>query len=262
MDFTLHIWRQANVSSRSDSVSSTLSSAPGRLETHKISGITPDTSFIEMLDMLNARLIEEGKEPFAFESDCLEGICGTCSLMINGIAHGPEQGVTTCQLFMRSFADGDSITVEPWRSKSFPILKDLAVDRSAFDRIIQAGGFISVRTGGTPDANALPVPKNKAETAMDAAQCIGCGACVASCKNGSAMLFVAAKVSHFANLPQGQVEASRRARRMVAQMDHEGFGNCTNQYECEAVCPKEISVKFIGQLNRELLKAALCHDED
>lgn len=245
MDFTLHIWRQDSPNS------------PGRLETHRVTDISPDMSFLEMLDTLNIKLTDSGEQPYNYECDCLEGICGTCSLVINGVAHGPESAVTTCQLFMRSFEDGESITIEPWRSRAFPIIKDMVVDRSAFDRIIQAGGFISARTGGTPDANAMPVPKPQAETAMDAAQCIGCGACVASCKNGSAMLFVAAKVAHLASLPQGRVEAAERATAMVSQMDAEGFGNCSNQYECEAVCPKEISVKFIGLLNRELFKAAL-----
>lgn len=255
MDFTLHIWRQ-DKQDTSDHL------GLGHMEVHQVTNIAPDVSFVEMLDILNSKLVESGKEPFAFESDCLEGICGTCSLVINGIAHGHERGVTACQLFMRNFNDGDTITVEPWRAKAFPVIKDLVVDRSAFDRIIQAGGYVSVRTGGNPDANATPVSKDKSDMAMDAAQCIGCGACVASCKNGSAMLFVAAKVSHFANLPQGQVEAAMRAKKMVAKMDEEGFGTCTNQYECEAVCPKEISVKFIGQLNRELFRAALRGEED
>lgn len=246
MDLTLHIWRQRNEQD------------PGCIETYQIGGISGDMSFFEMLDTLNVSLVEEGKEPVAYDCDCLEGICGTCSLVINGVAHGPESGTTTCQLHMRSFKDGDHIFIEPWRSKAFPIVKDLVVNRSAFDRIIQSGGFVSVSTGGTPDANSLPVSKKDADTAMDAAQCIGCGACVAACKNGSAMLFVAAKVSHMANLPQGKVEARDRVRSMVSQMDKEGFGNCTNQYECEAVCPKEISVKFIGQMNRELFKASFC----
>lgn len=249
MDFTLHIWRQKNCHT------------PGQLETHRMTGISSDTSFIEMLDMLNATLVESGQQPFSFECDCLEGICGTCSLVINGVPHGPETGITTCQLHMRSFQDGDTITIEPWRAKAFPVIKDLVVDRQAFDRIIQAGGFISVRTGGAPDANAIPIPKASAEKAMDAAACIGCGACVAACKNSSAMLFVAAKVSHFANLPQGHVERARRVKKMVSVMDAEGFGNCTNQYECEAVCPKEISARFIGELNRELIRAAIVPEE-
>jgi succinate dehydrogenase / fumarate reductase iron-sulfur subunit len=217
--------------------------------------INANMSFLEMLDVLNEELELKGEDPIAFDHDCREGICGTCSLMINGIAHGPGGGKTTCQLYMRHFKDGDHIYVEPWRAKPFPVIKDLVVDRNSFDRIMAAGGFISVNTGGAPDANALPVPKADAELAMDAAACIGCGACVASCKNASAMLFVAAKVSHLAHLPQGQPERERRARNMVAQMDKEGFGNCTNQYECEAVCPKEISVKFIAKMNREYLRA-------
>ena len=213
-------------------------------------------SFIEMLDSVNRELIENGEEDrVAFDCDCLEGICGACSLVINGIAHGPESGTTTCQLHMRSFADGEHIYIEPWRAKAFPVIKDLVVNRGAFDRIIQAGGFVSVNTGGTPDANALPIPKKEADIAMDAAQCIGCGACVASCKNGSAMLFVAAKVSHLAHLPQGKTEKRERVLKVVEVMDKEGFGNCTNQYECEAVCPKEISIRFIAEMNREYLTA-------
>lgn len=245
MDFTLHIWRQKSPQDE------------GHFETHRAKNISSNMSFIEMLNVVNDELIAKGEEPVAFECDCLEGICGTCSLMINGKAHGPQKAVTTCQLHMRSFSDGDQITIEPWRAKPFPILKDLVVDRSSFDRIIQAGGFVSVNTGGAPDGNCLPVPKEEADVAMDAAQCIGCGACVASCKNGSAMLFVAAKVSHLAHLPQGQPERSRRAQEMVKAMDKEDFGACTNQAECEAACPKEISVRFIAELNRDYRKSIL-----
>lgn len=243
MKVTLHVWRQPNAQSA------------GRMVRYQSPEINANMSFLEMLDVLNEELVLKGEDPIAFDHDCREGICGTCSLMINGIAHGPGGGKTTCQLYMRHFKDGDHIYVEPWRAKPFPVIKDLVVDRSAFDRIMAAGGFISVNTGGAPDANALPVPKADAELAMDAAACIGCGACVASCKNASAMLFVAAKVSHLAYLPQGQPEREQRARNMVAQMDKEGFGNCTNQYECEAVCPKEISVRFIAKMNREYLRA-------
>ena len=214
-------------------------------------------SFLEMLDVVNEGLVKSGQEPIEFDSDCREGICGTCSLVIDGVPHGAqkEPGTAVCQLHMRRFKDGDTITIEPWRAKAFPIVKDLVCDRSAFDRIIQAGGFVSVNTGGAPDANALPIAKPDADRAMDAAACIGCGACVAACKNASAMLFVSAKVSHLASLPQGKVEAKDRVLKMVAQMDKEGFGNCSNQSECQAVCPKEISVDFIAQLNREYLKS-------
>ena len=245
MDFTLHIWRQKGPQEI------------GRLVAYRVSGISPDMSFFEMLDSLNRYLEESGEEPIAYEYDCLEGICGTCSLMINGRAHGPCRGTTTCQIHMRSFKDGDHLTIEPFRASAFPLLKDLLVDRSAFDRIIQAGGFVSVNTGGAPDGNSLPIPREMAEEAMDAAACIGCGACVASCKNSAAMLFTAAKVIHLASLPQGQPERYRRVRSMVAAMDDEGFGSCTNQYECEAVCPKEISAKFIALLNRDFLRASL-----
>lgn len=245
MKVTLHVWRQPNAQVK------------GKMMTYQTPEITGDMSFLEMLDVLNETLIVKGENPIAFDHDCREGICGTCSLMINGIAHGPEKAVTTCQLYMRSFKDGDHIYVEPWRAKPFPVIKDLVVDRSAFDRIMAAGGFISANAGGAPDANAIPIPKDDAELAMDAAACIGCGACVASCKNASAMLFVAAKVSHMAHLPQGHVERTHRVRSMVQQMDEEGFGNCTNQYECEAVCPKEISVKFIAKMNREYMRANL-----
>lgn len=245
MDLTLHIWRQGNGEKR------------GKMVTYPVTGIESHMSFFEMLDKLNVELTEKGEDPVSYECDCLEGICGTCSLMINGIPHGPESGTTTCQLHMRSFKDGDHIYVEPWKAKPFPIVKDLVVDRTSFDRIMHAGGFISVNTGGAPDANAVPIAKEDADQAMDAAQCIGCGACVATCKNGSAMLFVSAKVGQFAKLPQGQPERQRRVLSMVNQMDEEGFGNCTNQYECEAVCPKEISVDFISLLNRDYLKAKL-----
>jgi succinate dehydrogenase / fumarate reductase iron-sulfur subunit len=212
-------------------------------------------SFLEMLDIVNERLTEKGEDPIAFDSDCREGICGSCSLVINGFPHGGQSGTAACQLHMRKFKDGDVITIEPWRAKSFPIIKDLVCDRGSFDRIIQAGGFVSVSTGGAPEANSLPIGKNAADRAMDAAACIGCGACVAACKNASAMLFVSAKVSHLAQLPQGQVEAKERVRSMVEQMDKEGFGNCSNQSECQAACPKEISVDFIAQMNREYLRS-------
>lgn len=245
MKVTLHVWRQPNAH------------VSGKMTVYETPEISPDMSFLEMLDVVNEDLNMKGVDPIAFDHDCREGICGACSLMINGIAHGPGGGKTTCQLYMRQFKNGDHIYIEPWRAKPFPVIKDLVVDRSAFDRIMAAGGFVSVNTGGAPDANALPVPKQDAEIAMDAAACIGCGACVASCKNASAMLFVAAKVSHLANLPQGQPERTRRVRNMVLQMDKEGFGNCTNQYECEAVCPKEISVNFIAKMNREFARASL-----
>jgi succinate dehydrogenase / fumarate reductase iron-sulfur subunit len=250
MNFTLHIWRQKNADD------------PGRMATYDAHDIAGDMSFLEMLDVVNQELVEKGQEPIAFDSDCREGICGSCCLMINGIPHGPERGVATCQTYMRNFRDGQEIYVEPWRARAFPLIRDLVVDRSAFDRIVQAGGFVSVNTGGAPDGNALPVPKPDAERAMDAAECIGCGACVAACKNASAMLFTAAKVSHLALLPQGRPERQARARQMVEQMDREGFGNCTNYYECEAACPKKISVQFIAQLNREYLAACLDGSDD
>jgi len=245
MDFTLKIWRQEN------------STARGKFETYSLTGISPDCSFLEMLDILNQQLISKVEKPVCFDHDCREGICGSCGLYINGRHHGPDRGVSTCQLHMRKFRDKDTIIIEPWRAKPFPVIKDLVVDRSAFDKIIQAGGYISVSTGGVPDANAIPVQRADAETAMDAAACIACGACVAACKNASAMLFVAAKVSQFAVLPQGRIEAKERALRMVAKMDELGFGNCTNTGACEAECPKEISLSHIARLNREYLGAKL-----
>lgn len=245
MNLVLNIWRQANAEAR------------GGFQTYRVTDISPDMSFIEMLTVLNEDLQQKGEEPIAFDYDCLEGICGTCSCVINGAPHGPQRATTTCQLHMRHFNDGDQITIEPFRAKAFPLIKDLVVNRSAFDRIIQAGGFVSVNTGGTPDGNALPIARDDAETAMDAAACIGCGACVASCRNSAAMLFVSAKVAHMAHLPQGQPERYRRVRKMVEKMDEEGFGCCTNQYECEAACPKEISVKFIAELNRDFRKSLM-----
>jgi len=245
MNLTLHVWRQKNAK------------AEGRMVRYDAKDISPDMSFLEMLDVVNEELILQGEEPIAFDHDCREGICGTCGLMINGVAHGPQAATTTCQLHMRHFHDGDEITIEPWRAQAFPILKDLVVDRSAFDRIIQAGGFIAASTGSAPEANSLPVPKDNADLAMDAAACIGCGACVAACPNASAMLFTAAKVSHLGLLPQGQPERNIRVIRMVDQMDAEGFGGCTNIGECSAVCPKQISMDFIAQMNRDLLRAAL-----
>jgi succinate dehydrogenase / fumarate reductase iron-sulfur subunit len=219
--------------------------------------IRPDMSFLELLDEINQQLLERGEEAISFDSDCREGICGTCCLMINGIPHGPERGVASCQVYMRTFPDGSEIWVEPWRARAFPVVRDLVVDRSALDRLIQVGGYVSVSTGGVPDGNALPISKDAAETSMDAAACIGCGACVAACKNASAMLFMSAKVAHLALLPQGDPERYRRVVRMVEQHDREGFGTCTNYYECEAACPKEISVQFIAQLNREYLAASV-----
>jgi succinate dehydrogenase / fumarate reductase iron-sulfur subunit len=241
----LHVWRQQSAN------------APGKMVQYEATEISPAMSFLEMLDWVNEGLVAKGEEPIAFDHDCREGICGTCSLMINGVAHGPNAATTTCQLHMRSFRDGEDIFIEPWRARAFPVLRDLVTDRSAFDRIIQAGGFVSVNTGGVPDANGISIPKADAEAAMDAAACIGCGACVAACKNASAMLFVSAKVTHLALLPQGKVEGSRRATAMVTQMDQEGFGACTNTKECEAVCPKEISVSSIARLNREFLTASV-----
>lgn len=228
------------------------------METYQVSDISPDSSFLEMMDILNEQLIEEGKEPVAFDHDCREGICGSCSMYINGEAHGPGREITTCQLHMREFKNGDTIYIEPWRAKAFPVIKDLVVDRSAFDRIMAAGGFISVNTSGnTQDANAIPIEKHKADQAFDAATCIGCGACVASCKNASAMLFVSAKVSQFALLPQGQVEAKERVQNMVKVMDEEGFGNCSNTGACEVECPKGISLDNIARMNREYLSASI-----
>ena len=243
MNLTLKVWRQKNNTDK------------GGFETYQISDISPDMSFLEMFDVLNEQLINSDKEPIHFDHDCREGICGTCSLYINGKPHGPKDAITTCQLHMRSFKDGDTIVVEPWRAKAFPVMKDLVVDRSAFDRIIQAGGYVSISTGGVPDANEIPISKEVANEAMDAATCIGCGACVAACKNASAMLFVSAKVSQLAVLPQGQVERKSRAENMVAAMDDEGFGACTNTGACEAVCPKEISITNIARMNREYFKA-------
>ena len=243
MDLTLKIWRQANAK------------AKGKFETYVVKNVSTESSFLEMLDILNNQLIHEGVDPVAFDHDCREGICGACSLRINGHAHGPETEVTTCQLHMRNFKDGDTIVIEPWRSRAFPVIKDLVVDRTAYESILQAGGFVSVGTGGVPDANAIPIAKDDAEESMDAAACIGCGACAATCKNGSAMLFVAARVSSLAKLPQGQVEATRRAKAMVAKMDELGFGNCTNTGACQAECPKGITINHIARLNREYLKA-------
>ncbi|MGL4993537.1 MAG: succinate dehydrogenase/fumarate reductase iron-sulfur subunit [Bacteroidales bacterium] len=227
----------------------------GHFETIALQGISTGSSFLEMMDIMNEKLVNEGKEPVAFDHDCREGICGMCSLYINGHAHGPDDSITTCQLHMRKFKDGETITIEPWRSAGFPVIRDLMVDRTAFDKIIQAGGYISVNTGGIPDANAIPISKIDADESMDSASCIGCGACVAACKNGSAMLFVSAKVSQLALLPQGRVEAARRAKAMVARMDELGFGNCTNTAACEAECPKNISITNIARLNREFISA-------
>jgi len=243
MNLTLRVWRQKNMAS------------PGQFVEYKANDISPEMSFLEMLDVVNEGLIKAGQEPIAFDHDCREGICGTCGMVINGVAHGPLAATTTCQLHMRHFKDGDHITLEPWRARPFPVIKDLIVDRSAFDRVIQAGGFISAASGGAPDGNAIPIAKPDADRAMDAAACIGCGACVAACKNASAMLFVAAKVSHLNTLPQGKVEQDRRVLNMVKAMDDEGFGNCTVLGSCEAVCPKEISLDFISQMNREYRRA-------
>lgn len=257
MDFTLKIWRQKSAREK------------GTFRTYQVKGISPDTSFLEMLDILNDQLIREGADPVAFEKgckgddpvvfdhDCREGICGMCSLYINGRAHGPDNGITTCQLHMRKFKDGETITIEPWRSAAMPVIKDLAVDRNALDKILQAGGYVSVNTGGIPDANTIPVPREKSEESMDAAACVGCGACIATCKNGSAMLFVASRVSSLALMPQGKIEAARRVKAMIARMDELGFGSCTNTRACELECPKNISVAHIARLNREYLKAKL-----
>jgi len=241
----IKVWRQKNAKSK------------GKFETYTIENISTGSSFLEMMDILNNDLIEKGIDPIAFDHDCREGICGTCSLYINGRPHGPDTEVTTCQLHMRKFKDGETITIEPWRARAFPVIKDLIVDRGAFEKILQAGGFVSVNTGGVPDANTIPIPKEDAEESMDAAACIGCGACVAACKNASAMLFVSAKVSHLAKLPQGKVEAASRAKNMVAKMDELGFGGCTNTQACEAECPKSISITNIARLNREYLCARI-----
>lgn len=245
INITLKIWRQKSPKDK------------GAFETYSLDHVSIDSSFLEMLDILNEKLINEGKEPVVFDHDCREGICGMCSLYINGHPHGPDEDITTCQLHMRKFKDGDTITVEPWRSAAFPVIRDLMVDRSAFDKIMQAGGYISINTGGVPDANSIPIPKPIADEAMDSASCIACGACVAACKNGSAMLFVSAKVSQLALLPQGKIEAARRAKAMVAQMDELGFGNCTNTRACEVECPKNISITNIARLNRQFIGAKL-----
>lgn len=245
INITLKVWRQKGPREK------------GAFETYKLTDISQGSSFLEMLDILNEQLINEGKEPVVFDHDCREGICGMCSLYVNGHPHGPDTSVTTCQLHMRRFDDGATITIEPWRSAGFPVIRDLMVDRTAYDKIIQAGGFVSVNTGGIPDANAIPIPKKEADLAMDAASCIGCGACAAACKNGSAMLFVSAKVSQLALLPQGRVEAARRAKAMVAKMDELGFGNCTNTRSCEMECPKDVSVSNIARMNREFICAKL-----
>jgi len=245
MRLTLRIWRQAGPA------------AKGRLEDYTADRILPDMSFLEMLDVVNEGLIRQGKDAIAFDSDCREGICGMCSLVVNGVAHGPDRGTTVCQLHMRRFKDGDTITIEPWRAKAFPVIKDLVVDRSAFDRIIAAGGYVSVNVGGAPDGNSIPIPKEVAEVAMDSAACIGCGACVAACKNASAHLFMGAKISHLSLLPQGQQERYGRVTAMIAQADSEGFGSCSNEGECEAVCPKEIPISNIARMTREYIKAQL-----
>ncbi|MEJ2904605.1 succinate dehydrogenase/fumarate reductase iron-sulfur subunit [Pedobacter panaciterrae] len=249
MNLTLKIWRQKN------------NKAKGSLVDYKISEVSPDMSFLEMFDVLNEDLVAKGEEPVVFDHDCREGICGACSMFINGRPHGPKEGITTCQLHMRSFKDGDTIVVEPWRAKAFPVIKDLMVDRTAFDRIIASGGFISVNTGNAQDANNLPIPKVQADSAFEAAACIGCGACVATCKNASAMLFVSAKISQLAQLPQGQPERYRRVQSMVAQMDAEGFGNCTNTGACEAECPKGISLENIARMNRDFYSAKFVSEE-
>jgi succinate dehydrogenase / fumarate reductase iron-sulfur subunit len=245
MTLKLLVWRQASPY------------AKGRMAPYTAEGVSPDMSFLEMLDVVNEGLIRKGEDPIAFDSDCREGICGACSLVVNGIAHGPERGTTVCQLHMRHFKDGDTVVIEPWRAKAFPVVKDLIVNRSAFDRIIAAGGYVSVNAGGAPDANAIPIPKDVQERAMDSAQCIACGACVAQCKNASAALFVSAKISHLSRLPQGQVERDRRALRMIAQTDAEGFGSCSNEGECEAVCPKEIPMLDIVRMRKEYMRASL-----
>lgn len=245
MDFTLKIWRQENAKTR------------GHFETYKVTNISSDSSFLEMLDVLNQELVDKFEMPVCFDHDCREGICGTCGLYINGHPHGPDSAITTCQLHMRKFEDGDIITIEPWRARPFPVIKDLVVDRTAFDKIMEAGGYISVNTGGVPDANNIPISKKNAEISMDAAACIGCGACVAACKNASAMLFVSAKVSQYAMLPQGRIEAKERVKSMITKMDELGFGNCTNTGACEAECPKEISLTHIARMNREFYAAKI-----
>ncbi len=245
MDLTLKIWRQKDSKSK------------GGFKSYKVTNISTDASFLEMLDILNEELVEKGEMPVNYDNDCREGICGACSLYIDGRPHGPDTAITICQVHMRNFKDGSTIIIEPWRSKAFPVLSDLMIDRSAFDRVIQAGGYVSVSSGGVPDSNSIPIQKIKADEAMDAAACIGCGACVASCKNASAMLFVSAKVSQLALLPQGAIEAKRRVQKMVKQMDEDGFGNCTNTGACEAECPKEIKLTFIARLNREFIGAKL-----
>ncbi len=250
MNLTLYVWRQSGPA------------AAGRLEEYRAKDITADMSFLEMLDVVNEELVRSGREPIAFDHDCREGICGMCSQVINGVPHGSQEKTTVCQLHMRHFHDGDTIYIEPWRAKAFPVIKDLIVDRSSLDRIMQSGGYVSVHTGGVPDGNAVLIPKADADTAMDAAECIGCGACVAACPNGSAMLFVAAKVAHLATLPQGRVEAARRVCVMTEEMLKEGFGNCSNHYECQAACPKGIKVKFIARLNREFIRAQLKGGKD
>ncbi len=247
LDLTLHIWRQAGAT------------APGKLVTYKVKGVSTHASFLEMLDILNEQLISKGEEPVAFDHDCREGICGSCSLMINGRPHGGQRATTSCQLHMRVFRNNDEIWVEPWRAAAFPVIKDLCVDRSAFDRVIAAGGFITSNTGSAPDANDVLVPKENADRAMDAAACIGCGACVAACPNGSAMLFVAAKLAHLHNLPQGHAEKAHRTKSMVGVMDAAGFGNCSNHYECEAACPKQIPRDVMARTNRDYVKAAFIH---
>ncbi len=248
MNLTLKVWRQKNASDK------------GKMVTYQVSDISPDMSFLEMFDVLNEDLLQKGEDPITFDHDCREGICGMCSMYINGKPHGPLDGTTTCQLHMRNFKDGDTIYVEPWRAKAFPVLKDLSVDRTSFDRIIQAGGFISINTGNAPDANEIPIPKDIADEAFNAATCIGCGACVAACKNASAMLFTAAKVSQLSMLPQGKAEKKKRVEAMVAQMDEEGFGACTNTGACSAECPKEISLEHIARMNRDYLNAKLTSD--
>jgi succinate dehydrogenase / fumarate reductase, iron-sulfur subunit len=250
MNLTLYVWRQAGPD------------AGGTMERYEARDISPDMSFLEMLDVVNEGLVESGQQPIAFDNDCREGICGSCGMMINGVAHGPMKGTATCQLHMRSFHDGDSVYVEPWRSRAFPVIKDLVVNRGALDRIIASGGYVSVSTGGAQDANNIPVPKQDSDDAMDAAACIGCGACVAACPNGSASLFTAAKISHLGSLPQGQPERKRRATRMVAQMDAEGFGHCTFYGECQAACPKEISIDNIARMNRDFAVAVVSKREE